>query len=150
MSELKRMFMSHTVNEEDIDRLYHGLIDASMMVIKFDSGIELNSKMGICSLVRRSPALFGEPYANTCQMLKAVFRTWSKYSGKEDYPVPHPTMDASRAYEFTINLHDHMAMWDRLTPYGANRRELLIHCINEVSKLRLEIQKGLKPYPINR
>ena len=149
MSELKRMFMNRVVNEDDIHRLHHGLIEASMKVIKFDQGVRLSPRMGICSLVRTATPFFARPYTELYPMLKAVFKSWDKYSGEEDYPVPHPTRSPGNAYEMTINLHDHMAMWDRLTPYGANRRELLTHCINEVSKLRLEIQNGLKPYPIN-
>lgn len=52
-----------------------------------------------------------------------AYKDWPKYSGNEDFPVPHNTHDCADAYYECINL------WDRRTQYGKDRYELLNHLI---------------------
>ncbi len=148
MSQLRRMFVAGYVIHEDIDRLYHAFIDVSVIVAGFDEGKKMHSRKGICPLVREAPPFYGMPTKPIRTMLEAMFSTWEKHSGNAEYPVPFPQMDPASAYNRMMTMGPRL-MWSRLHPYGANRRELLTHCINEVSKLRLEIQNGLEPR-INR
>ena len=144
MNSLKEVFLAGYVTDLDINRLYHALIDVSVMVVGFDEGKRMYANRGICCLIETGPAFSGRAKKELDTVLTELFKSWDKYSGCESYPVPHPDMPAITAYNYTRQYNPHL-MWGRLTPYGANRRELLIHCINEVSKLRLEIQNGLKP-----
>ena len=148
MSTLKELYVAGYIIDSYIERLYKAFIDASVIVAGFNEGKKLRADSGICSLILNGPAFCGSAKCDVNTMLNAVFQTWPKYSGSTGYPVPYPDMDPVKAYSH-FKYHQPEAMWDRLHPYGANRRELLTHCINEVSKLRLEIQNGLKPR-INR
>jgi hypothetical protein len=79
---------------------------------------------GICSQ-HGSPVLY-----NTLVLgkgLEEFFCTWPLYSGSEVFPVPHPTLNAERAY-----LDTNGNLWDRDTEYGRNRWSLLEHCITEL------------------
>jgi hypothetical protein len=59
-------------------------------------------------------------------LLARTMRRWPKKSGDECYPVPHPTRDPYAAYS------DRTDMWDKTTPYGQARWELLDFLIGEL------------------
>lgn len=55
----------------------------------------------------------------------AYAKTWPRYTGNRDYPVPHPHIDAETAYKAR-------PLWQG--EYGDNRRELLAFLIGAVRK----------------
>ena len=63
-----------------------------------------------------------------CVNYYAISRAWSKHSGSESYPVPHPTLRlAGFAFNTTQNL------W--IDEYGENRREYARYLAQEFTKL---------------
>lgn len=61
--------------------------------------------------------------------LHACFLCWPKFSGDLGYPVPHPELNCTGAYDLCYDL------WDKSTEYGLNRWELLDHCIRTLSAM---------------
>ena len=58
-------------------------------------------------------------------LLDEAFRSWPKYSGNREYPIPDPEApsDFAAAYRIYCSRHD---LWD-YSPYGNLRRELCLH-----------------------
>lgn len=63
------------------------------------------------------------------ELLYGLFESWPKYSGQRDFPIPHPDPHKSPILAYNTNPDNH---WDRTTPYGALRWELLEFCIAQL------------------
>lgn len=61
--------------------------------------------------------------------LTRSFRSYSLFTGRTAYPVPHPRLLSETAYNTTYDL------WDYTTTYGQNRKELLINFIKHLEGL---------------
>lgn len=61
------------------------------------------------------------------ETLFSLFRTWPKFSGEKDYPVP-ATGPCTAKEQYIAR----ESMWEG--PYGDLRKELLTHCIKELQK----------------
>lgn len=88
-------------------------------------------KFGICYYFKE----YNDEYLSY-HLIKPYFKSWPKFSGNLDYPVPSPVENGKHivstlAY-FAYDLGDDM--WDKYTQYGSDRHELLEHCITEATK----------------
>lgn len=84
-------------------------------LIKLQEDGPNNDEIGICNNI-------------DCDDLALLFKSWSKFSGCIEYPVPSPhgresPLDAYYGYD---------NIWEGA--YGKLRKELLQHCINELEK----------------
>ena len=140
MNSLHEQYLGGNYIDKDIMALYEALLWTAERVSR---GTTRN--YGICSLVQNSPMLYQSPDRKVRGMLTALFQTWDKYSGNTEYPVPSSCGDPKDAFYHRLKDRDDDYMWGINTEYGANRRDLLLHCINEVAALRLEIRNGLRP-----
>ena len=58
-------------------------------------------------------------------LLREAFRSWPKYSGSQEYPVPNPEAPSDLAAAYRI-YYNHDNLWED-SPYGNLRRELCLH-----------------------
>lgn len=63
------------------------------------------------------------------ELLYELFESWPKYSGQRYYPIPHPDPQHLPQEAYISNSQYH---WDRTTPYGVLRWELLEFCIAQL------------------
>ena len=95
----------------------------------YNGSCDFTSCAGICSNVDRAWDLLDSYDLCPITELHALFRTWPKYSGDPDYPVPSANKDWSAQEQYGRV----MDMWEGA--YGELRIELLDHCISELEKL---------------
>lgn len=132
MSKLKKFRAPDITYSTSCGDIYKGRADAILKrleVIQAQQKTPLRkvaSKKGICKMYR-SMSGSPEPF-----VLKALFMSWPKYSGNDDYPVPSITNK--------LPVHDfyHEPRWTGKA--GKLRRELLQHCI-DVCKKRISEAK---------
>ena len=115
---------------------YYTAIIASMEDLK--RGVIFNDGVGICDNIRR---VFIEKFYNHFCTMWTVFdtgykeyvKTWKHYNGDAVYPIPSPlegVKGEEAYYDYTLN------KWDRNTPYGQLRYDLLDHLIKEFKHAR--------------
>lgn len=95
----------------------------------YNSGRDFDYYVGICSNVNRALYKLDLHGVDHSTELYALFKTWPKYSGNSDYPVPSLYKDLSAEQQYGIAFN----MW--AGAYGELRVELLNHCISELEKL---------------
>ena len=100
-------------------------------------GVIINEEVGICTNIgKHLQMIFTKKFYNHYSTTWAVFntgyleyvKTWKHYSGNEVYPIPSPLEgvdDEGVYHNSTLN------KWDRNTPYGQLRYDLLDHLIKE-------------------
>jgi len=59
---------------------------------------------------------------------KHIYKTWPKYSGSINFPVPHPKLNSTQAYQIGKSL------WDARTTYGKNRLELCLYIADRLEE----------------
>ena len=85
---------------------------------------------GICSQVEEfTKDDSHEDRTQMQELLYELFESWPKYSGQRDYPIPHPDPQHLPQEAYISNSQYH---WDRTTPYGVLRWELLEFCIAQL------------------
>ena len=94
-----------------------------------NNAYDFDAYVGICSNVNRALDMLELYVVSPYKELGKLFKTWPKYSGDIDYPVPSPYKDLSAATQYGMA----MDMWEGA--YGELRIELLDHCIYELEKL---------------
>ena len=81
---------------------------------------------GICGNVEDAmPDLPPDDFYRAINLLDKAIQRWPKHSGNDAFPVPHPTLHPVLAY-------NSRALWDKTTPYGQARWELLEFLIEEL------------------
>lgn len=86
---------------------------------------ERPKNIGICNQIldRLPSSLSNREFTNAVDTLDALMRQWPKYSGDPEFPVPHPSKEASEAY---LGCAD---KWSKRSAYGRARWELLDYLI---------------------
>jgi hypothetical protein len=88
------------------------LIDRNFLEENFLEENKFNRKQGFCSNWMRFDARIFYP-----SLLSEFINKYSLYTGNSTHPIPHPTLDPSKAYwDSSID------KWDYSTEYGRNRR----------------------------
>ena len=90
---------------------------------------DFDEYVGICSNVNRALYMLELYGVSHNKELGKLFKTWPKYSGDPDYPVPCPVNDFSAQEAYNLA----GGMWDG--KYGELRVQLLNHCIQELEKV---------------
>lgn len=84
---------------------------------------------GLCGALTQT--MGDKNYLALTSPITQLFRTWDKFSGSHHYPVRTKELTGVQAYCSERTSRDR---WSPTNEYGANRRDLLLHMINEVSK----------------
>lgn len=138
MADLREGYLEDLLSSHDIQNMFIVLMEICNRITVMNGSV-----LGICGL---ADVIAYEKRINPVyvkRMLGMLFASWDKHSCDPAYPVSAGVL--SPCHLFIKFQREKRDMWDRNTEYGNNRRDLLLHCINEVTTLGEEIHNGLQP-----
>lgn len=137
MASLKENYLEGIIHEDRIHEM-HIMLGEGAQLIEQGTGV----RDGMCALIRALAYAYNFSPEYARRILICLFQSWDGYSGDPLYPVPGANGFPHIIYENYRK--GGLDLWDRTSLYGTRRRDLYLHCINEVAALRIEIQNGLR------